>query len=210
MIQRFFALLGLAISCPCMATDPSPYEIHVVRLSSVDLVEKKATADSPRRAGDLNEVVIDNGCGAFRAKFTVIETITGSPRHSLEVKGTIGEWCRLPFSASLNPQVVWLSPDGRGWNLEFALPAYEMKPSQYAIVPLNGVPCLDLNNKEAWTLVPEPIYLGGSATLSSQAVAYLRGVDALFEKVETVFAQRAVILTKGFDTGCSNQRLERP
>jgi len=200
------ALLAISIGGSCAASDSSKFEIYVVKLSSVELSEKKVAIDPSPAPTDLNEVVIDNGCGAFHAKFEVLATVRGSHRGSISVEGGIGEWCRLPFSASLLPQVLWVLPEGRWSHLQLAMPAHEVRPSQYAIVPDTEVPCVEVKSKDAWTLMPEPIYLGGSATLSSITIDYLRNVDALLEKDEDFYAQRAVILTTSSAAGCSNNR----
>jgi len=207
-IATFAAGLGFVLAVTA-ADAPRP-AVYVAELSSLYLVPREPGDISQHKDTSVSEILIDNSCGRFRARFSVRKTISGPPERELEVTGIIGEWCRLPFEASLSPLALWLVRNGKGWKFIHSLPAHEMGPSQYAVVPLDGIPCVDVGAKEAWSVIQKPVFLGTTGTFSAESVSSLRKLDALVEEGDRVYARKAVLLTDGFGNVCSYNRWSGP
>jgi len=206
MLERWLLISCLAW-CGAAAAEEAPTFLYVVEPSSVDLIPK-----DPARSVQVSptEVTIDNSCGEFRARFHVIKTIIGPTEHSLRVTGSIGEWCDLPFSASLNPVALWVRRSGKSLELVDALPAHEVRPSEFAIVPVTETACWDTSAKPVWTVIPNPIPLGTPGTQSANFVSLLRQAEALLEEDGIVYARKAVLLNDEFRAACSNNRWRGP
>jgi hypothetical protein len=202
-MTKLLLILGscaLAVTA-ARADEPNP-ALYVGELMSVQLVR---TLPQPyTRNAPLASVVVNNGCGHFRARFKVLKTVLGPSKRSVEVTGSVGEWCNLPFNASLNPIALWVTRRAKTSEYVHSLPAYEIAASEFAVVPFGWTPCVDAEAIRAWSAVPQPIPLGVAGSLAPSFLDGLRKVDALLERDGEVYAQRAVILKEGFDAECSD------
>jgi hypothetical protein len=139
-MQYFRAtILAVCLLTPVVSLSAMPeLYAYVGTLKSLVLTPRLSPRSATKNSqnGDVL-VTIDNGCGTFSAAYAIRGVLVGDQRDSLTVSGVIGEWCRAPVQASLDPMLLIVRRSGGRWQLLHTERVYRTESGLEMILPVS-------------------------------------------------------------------------
>jgi len=132
-------ILAVFLLTPVVALSATP-EVHayIGTLKSLVLTPRLSPPAETKNTQNGNVLItIDNGCGTFSAAYAIRGVLVGDRRDSLTVSGAIGEWCRAPVQASLDPILLIVRRSGRSWQLLRAERVFKTESGLETILPVS-------------------------------------------------------------------------
>lgn len=109
-------IAALALTAACIASPSPPHGgklnlctgAHALAVVDPFRIEMTRMPSEPEEVED-GVLRISNRCGVFNASLRVTHVVSGAlASPTVEIEGSLGEWCRMPFSIDEEPLLIWL------------------------------------------------------------------------------------------------------